>query len=150
MCVHGMNETLCYGLHSGVIKRGSCMGLYVDMRESNTPRLRACFEVMLCRDERLGIPLLMRAVAICYAERLRLGLGLSSVLTGDAEGSRACFWGAFPMDGGGVANTHFLEAMGVAWCVGNPHVIIVRAFPLLDLDVPRFPFCDYIKIRNVL
>ena len=77
MCIHGMNETLRCGLHLGVIKRGSCMGLYVDMGASNTPRLRACIEVMLCRGERLGIPLLMRCVAICYAERLWLGLGFS-------------------------------------------------------------------------
>jgi hypothetical protein len=82
--------------------------------ESNTPRLRACIEVMLCRGESFGIPLLMRCVAICYAERLRLGLGLSSVLTGDAEGSRPCFWGCLAIGGGGFANTCFLWARGVA------------------------------------
>jgi hypothetical protein len=70
------------------------MGLYVDMREGNTPRLWACIEVMLCRGVTLGIPLMTRCVAIHGAERVRLGLWLSSVLTGDAEGSGLCFWGA--------------------------------------------------------
>lgn len=53
------------------------MGLYVGMGGTNTPRLWACIKVMLCRGERLGIPLLMRAVAIHGAERLGLGLGFS-------------------------------------------------------------------------
>ena len=69
MCIRGMNETLCYGVHWRVMERGSCMGLYVDMRESNTLRSRACIEVMLCRGESFGIPLLMRCVAIYGAER---------------------------------------------------------------------------------
>lgn len=43
--------------------------------EGETSRLRACFAVMLCRGERLGIPLLTRCVAICYTEGLWLGLG---------------------------------------------------------------------------
>lgn len=82
--------------------------------ESNTPRLRACIEVMLCRGESFGIPLLMRCVAICYAERLRLRLGLFSVLTGDAEGSRPYFLGCLTIGGGGFANSHFPEQEGVA------------------------------------
>jgi hypothetical protein len=94
MCVNGMSERLCLGVHLGVIKRGSCMGLYVTMEEVNTLRLRACIEVVLCRCESFGIPLMMRCVAIHGAERETLGLWLSSVLTGDAEGSRVAFWGA--------------------------------------------------------
>ncbi len=64
MCVNGMSETLCCGFHLGVIKRGSCMGLYVTMEGVKTLHLRACIEVMLCRGELLGIPLLTRCVAI--------------------------------------------------------------------------------------
>jgi hypothetical protein len=62
--------------------------------EVNTLRSRACIEVMLCRGETLGIPLMMRCVAICYAERGVLDHGLFSVLTGGAEGSRVAFWDA--------------------------------------------------------
>ena len=82
--------------------------------ESNTLRSRACIEVMLCRGESFGIPLLMRCVAIRCAERETLGLGLFSVLTGDAEGSRPCFWGCLAIGGGGFANSHFPEQEGVA------------------------------------
>jgi hypothetical protein len=77
MLIHGMNETLCFGVHWRVMERGSCMRLYVGMRESDTLRLRACIEVMLCRGESFGIPLLMRCVAIHGAERERLGHGFS-------------------------------------------------------------------------
>ena len=92
----------------------------------------------------------MRAVVIHCAERMWLGLGLLSVLTGDAEGSRLDFWLYLTTDGGGFANTHFLEARGVAWCVGNPHVITVRAFHLLDLVIPRVPFCDGVNIIKII
>jgi len=77
MLIHGMSETLCYGFHLGVIKRGSCMGLYVSMREVNTLRLRACIEVVLCRGVSFGIPLLTRCVAIHGAERMWLGYDVS-------------------------------------------------------------------------
>ena len=82
--------------------------------ESNTPRLRACIEVMLYRGESFGITLLMRCVAICYAERDRLRLGVFSVLTGDAGGLRVAFWGCLTIGGGGFANGRFLWARGVA------------------------------------
>jgi hypothetical protein len=81
----GMSETLCYGFHLGVIKRGSCMGLYVTMEGVNTLHLRACIAVMLCRGESFGIPLLTRCVAIRCAERMWLDHSVLLVLTRCSE-----------------------------------------------------------------
>ena len=85
MSVIGMSETLCYGFHLGVIKRGSCMGLYVTMEEVNTLRLWPRYAVMLCLGELLGIPLLTRCVAIRYAERMWLDHSVLLVLTRCSE-----------------------------------------------------------------
>jgi hypothetical protein len=71
-------------------------------------------EVMLYRGDSFGIPLLTRCVAIRCAERVWLVHGCFSVLTGVTEGSRAYFWGYFPLGRGGFVNTCFPEQEGVA------------------------------------
>lgn len=82
--------------------------------ESNTPRLRACIEVMLCRGEVLRDPTIDAVCSGLLCREVEAWLGLSSVLTGDAEGSRVAFWGCLTIGGGGFANTCFLWARGVA------------------------------------
>lgn len=62
----------------------------------------------------------MRCVAIHGAERVRLGLGLSSVLTGDAEGSRVAFWPHLATDGGGFVKNNFQKLSGMPFVIGNP------------------------------
>ena len=117
---------------------------------TNTLRLWPCFAVMLCRGERPEIPLLMRCVAICYAERERLRLWLFSVLTGDAGGPRACFWPYLTIGPGGFANSHFPEREGVAMWEGNPSPLTACPLFVLNLVVPRFPFCDGVNILKII
>lgn len=107
MCVNGMSETLRCGFHWGAIKRRSYTWWYMTIGGGENVRLWSRLAVMLYRGETLGIPLLTRCVAICYAVRVWLRLRLFSVLTRLTEGSRAYFWGYFPLGRGGFVNTRF-------------------------------------------
>ena len=150
MCVHGMSETLCFGVHWRVVKRGSCMGWYVDMGGTNALRLRACFEVMLLPKRELRNPTIDAGCSDSLCRESEAWAMAFFSVDGRCRALGLDFWLYLTTDGGGFANTHFLEARGVAWCVGNPLPLTVRVHPLLDLVIPRFPFCDYIKIRNIM
>jgi hypothetical protein len=121
--------------------------------EVNTLRLWPRLEVMLCRGELLGIPLMTRCAAICYTERVWLRLRLFLSVDGRYRRFEGCllgcltaWWGwvrkhAIPVDEGG----------GLAW--GKPPSLNIPCISPFESGYPLIPFLwlckDTKKILNI-
>lgn len=136
----GMNETLCYGLHLGVIKRGSRMGLYADMRESNTLRLRACIEAMLLPRCELRDPTIDAGCSDSWCRESEAWLGLFLSVDGRCRRSEGLLLGCFPDGRGWVRNERIPERGGGGLVCGKPPSLNIPCVSPFGSGYPPIPF----------